>query len=208
MIRSSRGGMLPRRILIAVAAALVPLIAGCEAGTNAPSLHWHQPTDGTGQRSARTSRSATPSCSARRSASAEARPERRPVPRPGEHRHAGPAAGVKAPGVAQSVLLPGGGIPAPHSTQRPADRPGAGDRAAAPGQAAHRRLGRQLNLTSRTRGDLLVPVMPRAQYYTTLSPAPATSPSASASPAGKPRIADAVAAAPSPRPAARQLRLA
>jgi len=47
VIRSSRGRTAPRRILIAAAAALAPLIAGCEAGTNAPSLHWHQPTNGT-----------------------------------------------------------------------------------------------------------------------------------------------------------------
>ncbi len=47
MIRSSRCGLAPRRILIAAAAVLVPLIAGCEAGNNAPTLQWHQPTDGT-----------------------------------------------------------------------------------------------------------------------------------------------------------------
>jgi copper(I)-binding protein len=47
VIRSSRGVVAPRRILIAAAAALVPLIAGCEAGNNAPVLHWHQPTNGT-----------------------------------------------------------------------------------------------------------------------------------------------------------------
>src|SRR5258708_19463216 len=45
--RSGGGGGYPGRILIAVTAALIPMIAGCEAGTNAPSLHWHQPTDGT-----------------------------------------------------------------------------------------------------------------------------------------------------------------
>ncbi len=47
MIRSSRRGAVRRRILIAAAAALVPVIAGCEAGNNAPTLQWHQPTDGT-----------------------------------------------------------------------------------------------------------------------------------------------------------------
>ena len=49
MIRSSRSVVAPRRILIATAVALVPLIAGCEAGDNAPVLHWHQPTNGTFQ---------------------------------------------------------------------------------------------------------------------------------------------------------------
>jgi copper(I)-binding protein len=45
--RSGGGGGYPRRVLIAVAAALIPMIAGCEAGASAPVLHWHQPTDGT-----------------------------------------------------------------------------------------------------------------------------------------------------------------
>lgn len=49
MIRSSRSGTISLRVLIAVAAALVPMIAGCEAGLSAPSLQWHQPTDGTGK---------------------------------------------------------------------------------------------------------------------------------------------------------------
>jgi copper(I)-binding protein len=47
VIRSSRRGAVRRRILVAAAAALVPVIAGCEAGTHAPTLQWHQPTDGT-----------------------------------------------------------------------------------------------------------------------------------------------------------------
>lgn len=51
MARSSRGvgTKVPRRLLIAVAALAIPLVAGCEAGNNAPSLRWHQPTDGTGK---------------------------------------------------------------------------------------------------------------------------------------------------------------
>lgn len=49
MIRSSRSGTISRRVLIAVAAVLVPILAGCEAGLSAPSLQWHQPTDGTGK---------------------------------------------------------------------------------------------------------------------------------------------------------------
>jgi copper(I)-binding protein len=47
VIRSSRGVVAPRRILVAAAVALVPLIAGCEAGNNAPVLQWHPPTNGT-----------------------------------------------------------------------------------------------------------------------------------------------------------------
>jgi copper(I)-binding protein len=46
--RPSRAGGLPRRLLIVAAAALIPAVAGCEAGNNAPTLAWHQPTVGTG----------------------------------------------------------------------------------------------------------------------------------------------------------------
>lgn len=51
MARSSRGGgtKVQRRLLIAVAALAIPLVAGCEAGNNAPSLRWHHPTDGSGK---------------------------------------------------------------------------------------------------------------------------------------------------------------
>jgi len=42
-------GGLPRRLLILAAAALVPVVAGCEAGNNAPTLNWHYPTVGSGE---------------------------------------------------------------------------------------------------------------------------------------------------------------
>ena len=47
MIRSSR---MPagRRLLVLAIAALIPALAGCEAGNNAPTQEWHQPTDGIG----------------------------------------------------------------------------------------------------------------------------------------------------------------
>lgn len=48
MIGICRAGTMPRRVVIAAAVALIPLVAGCEAGTNAPSLQWHAPTDGAG----------------------------------------------------------------------------------------------------------------------------------------------------------------
>jgi hypothetical protein len=40
---------MPRRVVIAVTAALLPLLGGCEAGNSAPSLQWHRPADGTGK---------------------------------------------------------------------------------------------------------------------------------------------------------------
>jgi hypothetical protein len=48
VFRSSRGGLVPRIVLTAAAAALAVAVAGCEAGNNAPSLQFHPPTSGTG----------------------------------------------------------------------------------------------------------------------------------------------------------------
>jgi copper(I)-binding protein len=45
---SSRASGLPRRLLIVAAVALVPAVAGCEAGDHAPTLQWHYPTEGAG----------------------------------------------------------------------------------------------------------------------------------------------------------------
>jgi len=38
----------PRRLLLVAAATLLPVLAGCEAGNNAPTVSFHQPTDATG----------------------------------------------------------------------------------------------------------------------------------------------------------------
>lgn len=49
MFWSSRVSALPRRLLIVAGATLVAALAtGCEAGDNAPTLNWHQPTEGAG----------------------------------------------------------------------------------------------------------------------------------------------------------------
>jgi copper(I)-binding protein len=45
--RSARPGLKVLRRACAVAAvALIPVLAGCEAGSDAPVLHWHPPTNG------------------------------------------------------------------------------------------------------------------------------------------------------------------
>jgi hypothetical protein len=46
VIRS--GSSLPRRLALIAAAALIPALAGCEAGYNAPTQEFHPPTDGSG----------------------------------------------------------------------------------------------------------------------------------------------------------------
>lgn len=48
MIRSSRRAAQLRRLLLVSAAVAIPLLAGCEAGNNAPVLDFHPPTDAAG----------------------------------------------------------------------------------------------------------------------------------------------------------------
>ena len=45
MIRSGWGKAPLRRLLLVSAAAVLPVLAGCEAGNNAPTLQFHPPTD-------------------------------------------------------------------------------------------------------------------------------------------------------------------
>ncbi len=48
MIRSRWAGALSRRLVLVAAMALIPAVAGCEAGDNAPTLNFHYPTDAAG----------------------------------------------------------------------------------------------------------------------------------------------------------------
>ena len=48
MIGSGWGSVLSRRLVLVAAAALIPVLAGCEAGNNAPTLAFHYPTDSAG----------------------------------------------------------------------------------------------------------------------------------------------------------------
>jgi copper(I)-binding protein len=46
VIRSSHGSKLLRRLLIGATALLIPVLAGCEAGNNAPTLEFHPAANG------------------------------------------------------------------------------------------------------------------------------------------------------------------
>ena len=48
MIRSGWKNAPLRRLLLVSAVALIPVLAGCEAGNNAPTLQFHYPTDSAG----------------------------------------------------------------------------------------------------------------------------------------------------------------
>ncbi len=185
MYRNSSGGKFPHRILIAVAAALIPMIAGCEAGSNAPTLQWHQPTNGTFRRIGDITISNAFVLGAPIGA----------VLQPSQN--AGLFLGIvntgtpdtllsiSAPGVAQSVRLPGAQIvlasqhavlltgPQPSLVLEDLLRPLAGGSV----------IKLRLNFAIAGRVIIKVPVMPRAQFYTTLSPAPApTTPTPTPSP--------------------------
>jgi copper(I)-binding protein len=186
-----------RRLLVLAIAALIPVLAGCEAGNNAPTQEWHQPTDGTGNGNA------VGSIAIRNVFVLGA-----PI---GSTIGVGHSAGVflalinngsadklvsiTAPGTAKSVLLPGGGVslasqqavfltgPAPKVILEDLTRPLTG------GSTVRLRLSFQNAATA----YLTVPVMPRAQYYSTFSPAPSPSSSPKAA-KGKPAVK------PSPTP--------
>jgi copper(I)-binding protein len=168
----------PRRLAVLAIAALVPVLAGCEAGANAPTQQWHQPTDGA---------ATVHNDIAIRNVFVLGAPI-------GTQLAAGHSAGlflalinegspdrllsITAPGTAKSVTLPGGTVrlgsqqsvlltgPAPKVILQDLTRPLAG------GTTVRLVLSFQ-NAASVT---MVVPVMPRAQYYSTFSPAPSPTP--------------------------------
>jgi copper(I)-binding protein len=204
VILSRRSALPPYRrgaVLAAVAAAaLVPAIAGCEAGLNAPTQQWHQPTPGaTAQASTglRVSNmfvlGAPPTTSLPAGASAgvffalagAGSPDR--------------LIGISAPGTATTVRLPSGGI-----------RVGAQQSVLLTGPVPRvvlENLTRSLNggqnirmvldFQNAGRVPLAVPVMPKASYFSTFSPAPA-SPSPTSTPTTGKRRHRQAGATPTP----------
>jgi copper(I)-binding protein len=182
VIRRSRCGGVPLRVLIVAAAALVPVIAGCEAGNNPPTLQWHQPTDGT-VAYAGIDNSITIS-----NVFVLGAPVGAVLP---QGQNAGLFLGlvnvgprdrliaIRAPGIAQSVQLPTGGIsllsrsrvlltgPQPMIVLRRLLKPLAGGSV----------IKIDLIFEKASSKSLSVPVLPRVSNYTTFSPAPASSPS-------------------------------
>jgi copper(I)-binding protein len=188
VILSNRSVWPLRGLAVAVAAALTPAIAACEAGTNAPTQQWHQPTTGASTVVDNTLRinnvfvlGAPPAFRLTPGRSAglflalanNGAPDR--------------LISIAAPGTAASVQLPAGGV-------------GLGAQQAvlltgpAP-QVVLRNLTRSLNggqfirivLIFQNAGAvaLKVPVIPRSQYFSTFSPVPVIA-SASPSPSGSP----------------------
>lgn len=175
MIRSRRGVLSLRGLAAVAAASLIPAIAGCEAGANAPTQQWHQPTPGASAIVNNTLRinnmfvlGPAPGFSLPRGASAgvflaltnDGTPDR--------------LISITAPTAALSVRVPAGGISLGYKQSLFLTGPSPRvllvhlTRILNGGQYV------RVNMTFRNAGhtSLLVPVMPRSAFYGTFSPAP------------------------------------
>jgi copper(I)-binding protein len=200
VIRSRRRAARPRRLLVLLIAALIPALAGCEAGTNAPTQQWHQPTDGAGIvhdniaiRNVFVLGAPTGALPAGQSAGLflalinDGSPDK--------------LVSITAPGTATSVMLPGGAVslasqqavlltgPEPKIILQNLTRP----------LASGGSVVLVMNFQNAASVTLNVPVVPQAQYYSTLSPAPTPTPTPTPTPATR-RHAKHKAANPSPTP--------
>ena len=199
MIRSSRRPA-GRRLLVLAIAALIPALAGCEAGNNAPTQEWHQPTDGFGTvhhdiaiRNVFVLGAAI-----------------------GSTIKAGGSAGVflalinngsadklvkiSAPGTAKSVTLPGGSVSLPSQKAGAPHRPGAQGRTGGSDPPAHRRFERPAGADVPERLERAHDRSGHAAgaVYSTFSP-PSPTPSATPTTKGKHKSATATpSASPSP----------
>jgi hypothetical protein len=181
VIRSGWGSTLPRRLMLVAAAALIPVIAGCEAGGNAPTLQFHYPTDAAG---------ATVGQLSIRNVFVLGAPLGSRL-RPGQSASVFLAlvtsgsdtlTSITAPGRATSVTLPAGGVKV--SYLHPALLTGPKPEVYLTGLTKTITNGSNITLVLHFRNagpvTLKVPVMARASHYVTYgippSPAPSTTP--------------------------------
>jgi copper(I)-binding protein len=174
-----RRGPLPRRMFVAAVAALIPALAGCEAGAHSPTQQWHQPTEGAAsvvhgidiRNVFVLGGSLTTNLQAGQSAGLflalinnNSKPDK--------------LTGITAKGWAKSVTLSGGPVtidsqksvlltgPAPKIVLTDLTRPLVGGSF----------ILVKLSFQNAGTVTLSVPVMPRAQYYSTFSAAPTPTP--------------------------------
>jgi copper(I)-binding protein len=212
VIRSSLAAARPSRLLVLAIAALA--VTSCEAGNNAPVEQWHPPTDGAYQtfgniavsdafvlgapigQTVPAGGSAGLFLALYNSGSPEKPPEK--------------LVSISAPGVARSVTLPGGSVRL--ASQRSVLLTGPAPEIILNDLVGPLKGGSSIRLvlTFQDAGTvgIQVPVMPRARYYSPLSPPPSPSPSASARAAASPgataspSATASPAASPSPSPSA------
>lgn len=179
MIWSGWGNARLRRLLLVLVAVLIPLLAGCEAGNNAPTNQFHPPTDG-----------ATASVGALSIANVFILGA--PL---GSSLMPGQSASlffamvntgkrdrllaISAPGSATSVHLPAGGIPI--GSQQRVLLSGPQPQAYLVGLTTTLTSGSAIKIVLHFQNagavPLEVPIMPRAAQLTTLAPPPAAAPS-------------------------------
>ena len=198
MIRSSHGRKLLRRLLIGAVALLIPVLAGCEAGDNAPTLQFHPAANGA---------YATADAIGVENAFILGGPDDTPLP-------AGSSASmffavsnggsspdklisVSAPGTATSVQVAGGSVTVPANAT--AYLTGPTPKVVLRGLTSALTSGPTVTviLTFQNAGALAlsVPVEPRTGYYATFSP---PAPSARPSKQAKPGATSGATASPAP----------
>ncbi len=217
MIRSGWGSTLPRRLVLVAAAVLIPVLAGCEAGNNAPTLQFHYPTDAAGIAIGNL---------AVRNAFVLGAPLGSSL-NPGQSaslflalvNNGSPdkLLSISAPGSATSVILPSSSIPV--VLGRPVFLTGPRPQLVLTGLTRTITSGSNIRLilTFQQAGPvtLLVPVMPRASHYVTYAPPqPIITPSTTVAPttaASKhhkakvtptPAVSPAATVSPTPSPSA------
>ncbi len=206
MIFSNRSAVPLRALVVVLAAGLALAIAGCEAGNAAPTQHWHPPTAGASTIVNNAIRinnvfvlGAPPAASLPAGSSAglflalanSGAPDR--------------LLAVTAPGTALAVQMPAGGVGI--ATNQSVLLTGPAPRVVLRG-LLHRIRGGQnvrvvLHFLRAGAVSLAVPVMPRAQFYSTFSPAPVPPrPAPSATLSGKARTRRHASPTPSVTPSA------
>ncbi|MGP7996238.1 MAG: hypothetical protein ACLPKI_02710 [Streptosporangiaceae bacterium] len=186
MLLHGRSLTVLRRACAVAAVAAIPLLAGCEAGLNAPVLHWHAPTAGANL--------SIPAASgtgfiAIRNVFVLGAPLTSSLP-------AGSSASVflglvntgardrlvsiSAPGTATSVTIPAGGVAL--ERDQTVLLTGPEPKVVLNGLTHTLANGTDIHLVLQFQnagsGRLTVPVMPRATEYATYSPAPSPTPTA------------------------------
>jgi copper(I)-binding protein len=197
VIRSGWRSALPRRLVLGAAAVLIPVLAGCEAGNNAPTLQFHPPTETAG--------TVVGDLSIRNVFVLGA-----PL---GKSLHKGQDASlflaivnngapdrllaISAPGTAASVSLPSGGVPVLY--QHPAFLGGPKPQLVLVDLTRPLSGGTtiRLKLTFQKAGlvTMVIPVFPRASHYVTYAP---PQPSAITSTPAPPTPSASPHASPSP----------
>jgi copper(I)-binding protein len=187
-----------RRLLLGAIAVLVPVLAGCEAGFNAPTVEFHQASFGTSE----TVNGVTiddafvlgPALTTSLPVGGQAGVFLSIVTTNNDQ-----LTSVTAPGAASSVQLVGGPLTLTANTV--ADLSGPAPQIVLTGLTKQLSGGQmvnlELNFNNAGQISIQVPVEPTAYDYTTYSPPPSPTPSAPATPSATPSGSPSASASPS-----------